>query len=206
MVSIGMIFQFNRDEGTGLIMLSDGAQKEFSVNEWTDGSTTPSVGLQIVYEISDNTVKIKVPSEEEKNELQPARKSKQEKELTEFSSLEEFENYFSKKGFDVMNTNKSSDSELNMLKYTDEGVQSVSIQFNNAKSELTKDFIVLSSIEEHIQFFKDTGYRVISDVEDDESRMLSLRRYVMDEHSEIKIRCSEGNITHTKTVNGKIVD
>ena len=36
MVFIGMIFQFNSDQGTGLIMLSDGEKKEFSTDEWAD--------------------------------------------------------------------------------------------------------------------------------------------------------------------------
>ena len=47
MVSIGMIFQFNSDEGSGLIMLSDGATKEFTTRDWTDESNAPAVGLKI---------------------------------------------------------------------------------------------------------------------------------------------------------------
>ena len=206
MVSIGMIFQFNSVEGTGLIMLSDGEKKEFSTNEWVDESNMPSIGLEILYDSSDNIIKIKVPSEEEKDEIRPNKKTKKEEEISSFASIEEFQSYYSNKGFDVINnTDKTTADELSMGKLSDEGVQSVSIRFKDSKSELTKDIILLSSVDDYIEYFKDTGYRLINDSDDNGSRIVTLRRYVMDEHGEIKIKYSDEKITVTKMVNGKKV-
>jgi len=203
---IGMIFQFNTDAGTGLIMLSDGEQKEFSTNDWVDESNMPAVGLQILYEDNDNLIKIKIPSEEEKNEFGSTKKPKKEKELTSFASLEEFQNYFSNMGFDLLKTtDEAADNELTLGKFTDEGVQSVSISFKDSQSELTKKIIPLSSIDEHIQYFKNTGYRLINDSQDNGARNATLRRYVMDVHSEITIEGSDEKVTVTKTINGKKV-
>lgn len=203
---IGMIFQFNSEQGTGLIMLSDGQKKEFSTAQWVDESNIPSIGLEIIYEDSGDLIKIKVPSEEEKNALRSDKKPKKEKEPTTFSSLEEFQSYFSNKGFDLIkNTDETSDNELTMGRLSDEGIQSVSISFKDPTPQLIKNIIPLSSTEDYIQFFKDTGYRLINDFEDGGSRMVSFRRYVMDEHSEIKMKCSDDTITVIKTVNGKEV-
>lgn len=201
----GMIFQFNSEQGTGLIMFSDGEQKEFSTDEWVDESNMPSVGLKILYEDSDDLIKIKVLSEEDIKKISSAKKPKEE-ELTNFSSLEEFQTYFSDKGFDIIkNTDEPTDKQLTMGRLSDEGVQSVSISFVNSKSELTKNIISLSSVDDYIQYFKDTGYRLIKDSEDNASRNATLRRYVMDKHSEISIEANNDKITLTKMLNGKEV-
>jgi hypothetical protein len=203
MVFIGMIFQFNSDQGTGLIMLSDGEKKEFSTDEWVDESNLPKVGLQILYEISDNQVKIKVPSEEEKDRLRPGKKRKEE-ELTSFTSIEEFQSHYAKKGFDVIkNTDETLDDRLTMGRYSDEGVQSVSINFEGAKAEIRKKTIPLYSVDDHINYFKDTGYRLINDSDDNGSRKLTFRRYMMGEHSEIILTCSDDKITVIQMVDGK---
>lgn len=206
MVFIGMIFQFNSDQGTGLIMLSDGEKKEFSTDEWADEVNMPSVGLQILYDISDSGIKIKVPSEEEKNKLRPGKKIKKEEEVTSFTSTEEFQSYYSKKGFDVIKgSDEVIDDRLSMGKLSDEGVQSVSIRFEGSKAELTKRTIPLYSVDDHINYFKDTGYRLINDSDDNGSRKLTFRRYMMGEHSEIIMKDSDDKITITQMVDGKKV-
>ena len=206
MVFTGMIFQFNSDEGTGLIMLSDGETKEFSTDDWVDESNVPAVGLKISYESSDDLIKIKVPSVEDKNKSLPNEKTSKEDDIASFTSIEEFQSYFSDKGFDVIkNTDESRDDELTMGKFSDEGVQSVSISFKDSKPELTKKTILLSSVDDHINYFKDTGYRLINDFDDNGSRMVMLRKYIMDQHGEIRIKCSDDKVSLTKTINGKIV-
>lgn len=201
-----MIFQFNSDEGTGLIMLSDGETKEFSTDDWVDESNAPAVGLKISYENNDDLIKVKVLNEENKNKPLPNEKTSKEKDIANFTSIEEFESSFSDKGFDVIqNTDESIDDELTMGKFTDEGVQSVSISFKNAKPELTKKIILLSSVDDHINYFKSTGYKLINDFDNNGSRMIMLRKYVMDQHGEIRIKCSDDNVTITKTINGKVV-
>ena len=218
MVSIGMIFQFNNTQGTGLIMLSDGEKKEFSTDDWVDASNLPKIGLEIVYEINDNRIKIKVPSEEEKNALKnktlPGKKTvkeesdigKKEDDITGLTSLEEYQTYFSNKGFDVIkNTQETVDDELTMGKFSDESVETVSISFKNSKPELTKKTIHLSSVDDHIKYFKDIGYKVINDSDRGDVRQVMLRKYVMDKHGEIRIKYSDSKISVTQTINGKKV-
>ncbi len=207
MVFTGMIFQFDSTQGTGLIMLSDGEKKEFSTNEWADESTMPAVGLKISYEINGPLVKIKTASEIKIQKKVPNEPTSKEEEVTSFTSIEEFQSHFSDKGFDVIkNTDEGSDDGLSMGKFFDEGVHIVSISFKDAKAELSEKTIQLSGMDEHIQYFKDTGYRLINDSDDEGSRKASLRRYVMDEHSEVIIKGNEEKVSVTKTVNGKKVD
>lgn len=205
MVMIGMIFQFNTEQGTGLIMLSDGEQKTFSTNEWTDKTNSPSVGLEILYQDNDNHIEIKVASEEEKNEIRSTKKPKKEEEITSFTSPEAFQDYFTQKGFDLIKSSDETVDKLSMGKLSDLGVQSVSINFKENPPKLTKSLLPLSNIDEHIQYFKDTGYRVVKDTQEREIRTAVLRRYVMDEHSEISIQDDDNQITLTKMVNGKQV-
>lgn len=201
-----MIYQFNSDEGTGLIMLSDGETKEFSAVDWVDESNVPAVGLKISYENSDDLIKIKVPSVEEKNPTLPNEKTSKEEDSAGFTSIEEFQSYFTDKGFDVIkNTDDTADDELTMGKFSEEGVQSVSISFKDAKQELTEKMILLSSVDDHINYFKSTGYRLINDFDAEGTRMSMLRKYIMDQHGEIRIQCSDDKVTLTKTINGKIV-
>jgi len=89
MVFIGMIFQFDSAQGTGLIMLSNGETKEFSTHDWVDGSNQPKIGLEILYEDSDNLIKIKVPSEEEKSRIK--NKSSAEKKNVEEVNIQKAE-------------------------------------------------------------------------------------------------------------------
>jgi len=54
----GMIYQYNNDEGKGLIMLTNGETKEFQKAHWKDEAYVPSVGLKITYEINNDEVYI----------------------------------------------------------------------------------------------------------------------------------------------------
>lgn len=205
MVFTGMIFQFDSAQGTGLIMLSDGEKKEFSTDEWVDESNMPAVGLKISYESSDHTIKIKAASEEDKNVASPDEETNKE-EITSFSSEQEFQDYFSDKGFDVIkNIDEITGERLSMGKFSDEGVQIVSISLIDPKLEFSEKTVSLSSMDDHIQYFQDTGYRLINDSDDHGSRKATLRRYVMDEHAEIIIRFSDDKVTVTKMINGKKV-
>lgn len=67
MIYIGMIFQYNTDNGTGLIMLSDGAQKTFTSDDWTDSENTPCVGQKIAYIENENNIQVRVASEADIN-------------------------------------------------------------------------------------------------------------------------------------------
>jgi hypothetical protein len=118
----------------------------------------PSVGLEILYESSDNLTKIKVPSEEEKNAIK----------------------------------NKTAAGNQTEKEESNRGIEA-------------EDISGLNTIDEHINYFKDIGYRLINDSESDGARNATLRRYAMDEHSEVIIQSSDLNVSVTQTINGKKV-
>lgn len=62
-----------------------------------------------------------------------------------------------------------------------------------------------TSLDEYINHFTDMGFKLVRDAENNGSRTLSLRRYVMDQHAEIIIKHSDSKISVTQTVNGKPV-
>jgi len=67
MIFTGMIYQYDAEQGFGLIMLADAQTKEFSLSQWSDSDCFPEVGLKIVYESDGTEVKIRVHSEEDVN-------------------------------------------------------------------------------------------------------------------------------------------
>lgn len=62
MVYMGMIFQYDKDESRGLIMLSDGEKKEFGTQEWADRENSPKVGQKISYEEHNGRIEVKTAS------------------------------------------------------------------------------------------------------------------------------------------------
>lgn len=203
-----MIYQFDSTQGSGLIMLSDGEKREFSSNDWVDASNMPAVGLKVSYESSDGLIKIKVASEEDKKKAlsDEKHKSSKEEDITSFTSIQEYQTYFSNKGFDLIkNSQEHADDELTMGRFDDESVETVSITFKNSQPQLTEKTMHLSSLDDYIKYFTDIGFRLIKDSEDSESRTLILRRYVMDKHGEVIIKQSDCKISVSQTVNGKKV-
>jgi len=63
MIFAGMIFQYNEQTQSGLIMLTDGTTKEFSTKEWIDEENVPAVGQKISYETIKTGVGVRVASE-----------------------------------------------------------------------------------------------------------------------------------------------
>lgn len=200
MVSIGMIFQFNNDEGTGLIMLTNGDTKEFATRDWVDESNDPAVGLKISYEDNGYLRKIKVPSEEEINNI--SSNVNQNEDPTSFTSLEEYENHYLNKDFVTVGKTKDT---LKMQKYSTEGEYSVSINLKDTNLELIENLHPLPSIDDHIQYFKDMGYTLASDSGDGEERKVSLRTYSMDDYGEVNISYPNFKINVTVMMNGKKV-
>jgi len=97
----GMIFQFNNEEGTGLIMLSHGSSKEFSAKNWIDTSCEPSVGLKVSFEGTDTLMNIEVLKDESISIIPTVEnKSKaDESKKVEFSSVDEYITHFKDLGY-----------------------------------------------------------------------------------------------------------
>lgn len=69
----------------------------------------------------------------------------------------------------------------------------------------TKSMEELTTVEEYINHFTEMGFKILKDTENYGARTLMLRRYVMDEHSEVTIKHVGSKITVTQTVNGKSI-
>jgi hypothetical protein len=83
MVNIGMIFQYDAELGSGLVMLSGGEQKTFNKVNWVDKVNEPSVGLKISYDDSGRSVQIKMANEEDKISPNSVEEEPQEIEVEE---------------------------------------------------------------------------------------------------------------------------
>ncbi|SFV61239.1 hypothetical protein MNB_SM-4-957 [hydrothermal vent metagenome] len=94
MIYIGMIFQYNTDTSSGLIMLSDGGQKSFTSDDWVDTTNTPTVGQKIAYIDDANTIQVRVACEADMNN-----KPEEKKEL---KSVDEHVAHFTSLGFKLI--------------------------------------------------------------------------------------------------------
>ena len=202
MISIGMIFQFNSDEGSGLIMLSNGETKEFTTRDWVDKSNAPAVGLKISYEDNGYLRKIKIPSDDEIKNISCDKKTSEDENPKNFTSLEEFENHYVNKKFVTVAKTKDT---IKMQKYSIEGEYSISFSFEDSTPQFREDLHPLPSIDDHIQYFKDMGYKLASDSGDGEERKVSLRTYSMDDYGEVTISYPNSKINVTVMMNGKKV-
>ncbi len=111
MVFIGMIFQYDSTQGTGLIMLSDGEKKEFSSSDWTDTVNSPNVGQKVSYENDDNRILIKLASQDDIDKaLKKDEDSKEEK------SLDDYLNYYVDMGFKLVKDEQSDSSRIVTLR------------------------------------------------------------------------------------------
>ncbi|HIP53938.1 MAG TPA: hypothetical protein EYH11_00500 [Sulfurimonas autotrophica] len=140
---MGVIFQFNSDDGKGLIMLSDGETKEFSRSQWVDKTRDPAIGLKIFYDSKTN----KVSSQRE-------------------------------------------DQETDTIK---------------SEEENTQDVLSLNSVDEYITHFKEDGFNLVKDFEDDEERRIIFRKYTVEEPLEVIITRKNDQISLVYMVNGKKV-
>ncbi|PHR57103.1 MAG: hypothetical protein COA44_06855 [Arcobacter sp.] len=101
MILTGMIFQFNKDSGEGLIMSSKGATNEFSASNWIDTSCEPSVGLKVSFEGSDTLINIEVLKDESISIVSDNKKysASDEQKMEEFSSVDEYIEHFKSLGY-----------------------------------------------------------------------------------------------------------
>ena len=147
MVYIGMIFQFDSTQGSGLIMLSDGEKKDFTTNEWVDAVNAPAIGQKVSYESNGYFAQIKVASEADEIKAkseEETKSSKEEETLTdtakvEFTSLDDCLNYFIERGFKLVKD--SVDGELQILtlrRYADGEPSEVIINHNGAQISVTQ--------------------------------------------------------------------
>jgi len=206
MVSIGMIFQFNTTEGAGLIMLSNGETKEFNIQEWTDTDNEAAIGLEVLYESDTQGTKIKVPTVQEKAEVLANKTTKQEADISSCKSLQDYQVYFSNKGFEsVKNIEENSEIELSMAKFSGSSLERIAISFENFNVQLNETSKQLITIQDYIECFQTLGYKLAKDVDIAGVRTASLRRFLENGHGEMIITSSDSSVKVQRMVNGKEV-
>lgn len=148
MISTGMIFQFNSDQGIGLIMLSDGETKEFGTHFWVDTENEPAVGQKISYEDSYGRIQIKVLREE------------------------------------VASVSSSDEDD-------------------SVKEEIDTDVVNFSNIDDCISYYTDSGFKLVSDNQEGETRTINLRLYTPTDYGEATIKKVGSEISVHQILNGK---
>lgn len=129
MTNTGMIYQFNQETGSGLIMLSDGSSIEFSKNEWSDETSEPAVGMKIVYAKDNANVNI-MPYDEN---------SQQESSVS--PSVDEYVEHFKEEGFNLFRDTSEGETRTAILrKYEmqDHSHIEVTIKRSNNDTTVTK--------------------------------------------------------------------
>lgn len=104
-----MIYQFYSEQGTGLIMLSDGEKKEFSITDWVDNDNAPGVAQKIAYIESHNRIEIRKATEEDEILASSAQKEESseeallvDSETPKFDSIEDCIRYYTDGGFKIV--------------------------------------------------------------------------------------------------------
>ncbi|UCN01505.1 hypothetical protein LCX93_06190 [Sulfurimonas sp. SWIR-19] len=121
----GMIFQFNSDNGKGLLMLSDGETKEFDTSQWVEKSNRPFVGLKISYDESGGKISVKPYNEATK-------------ESSAYSNADECILHFKEEGFKVVkNTAGETTRTITLRKYEMGDFAEVIIKSVNDKISVT---------------------------------------------------------------------
>ena len=127
MIFIGMIYQYDSEEGTGLLMLSDGEKKEFNISQWVDSINEPKIAQKISYEIVANRAEIKAASEEDiarasvqkEEEESPKEETASSDSMKQFANLDDCLEYFRQREFKLVKDTPSDESRvLTLRKYT----------------------------------------------------------------------------------------
>lgn len=203
MTSLGMIFQYNSEQGEGLVMLSNGETKSFTTHEWKDESIEPAVGLKISYELLEDKVAIKIFAETAPIHTQN-QKSEGEDDETSLTSLQACENAYLEKGFEVVK-DKSNEDELCMIKRDKDKVEKLFFSFKNSTLDIKKEILQLLSMDDYSDFFKSIGYKTLPNRDNVVLDKMVFRRYVMDKHSEITLAHIENKLVVREIINGKEV-
>lgn len=65
MIYVGLIYKYDNEQGTGLIMIGEGERKEFNIHEWVDTENSPAVGQKIAYTSDGFRAQIRVATPED---------------------------------------------------------------------------------------------------------------------------------------------
>ena len=141
MIVIGMIYQYDDTQGRGLVMLSDGETKEFSMHEWIDKDNRPNVGQKIAYNENVGRIQIKVADQDDeaKAASQEVEEVQEEQSNSDQYSVDEYIDYFTKMGFKlVKNVDSEATQSVSLRKYTEVEFSEILIERNGSKLDVTQ--------------------------------------------------------------------
>ena len=101
MIESGMIFQYDRAEQVGMLMLSDGTSKEFSIDNWVDTQNEPFVGQKISYVMNSGSAEVWVEGSQRTESQVESNDEPQESE-NEIGDMSAHIEYFSSMGFNLV--------------------------------------------------------------------------------------------------------
>lgn len=142
MVKIGMIFQYDAELGSGLVMLSGGEQKTFNRTNWVDSDNEPAVGQKISYDDSSYSVQIKVANEEDKisaNKVEDKVKEVEEKPsplelIKELETVDAYIEHYVEMGFKLVKDSEDDNVRtVNLRLYTPDDYGEATITQEDSK-------------------------------------------------------------------------
>jgi len=104
MVYVGMIFQLDAEQGSGLIMFADGDKRAFGADDWVDSQNSPSIGAKVSYENSAKRVMIKAADAEDQITTAPVEVSEEEEGSAQnaLGSVDEYISHYTGMGFKLV--------------------------------------------------------------------------------------------------------
>lgn len=143
MVYVGMIFQYDSTQEMGSIMYSDGVMREFNASNWIDTLNVPTVGQKVSCENTPNRMKVKLANQDEDITISPEELIINENEsLTiseELSTLDEYVDYYTKKGFKLVKRPKVNQGDTVTLRmFTENDHCEVIIKNNGSELSVTE--------------------------------------------------------------------
>jgi len=144
MLYVGMIFQYDTTQKSGLLMLSDGEKKNFNITQWVDKENSPAVGQKISYREKKTHVEIQVATEADEAEAaspqepeSSAEEDAKEFVVAEYETVDEYINYYTSIGFKlVKDTKDGSDRIVTLRFYTPEDYGETIIKEDTSKISL----------------------------------------------------------------------
>ena len=132
MVSVGMIFQYDSEQGIGQIMFADGDKREFSSENWIDNANLPRVGQKVFYDNSNGQAEVKMASEEDQITPSPEEATADEDHTgnwtTEFDNIDDYISHYTSIGFKLAkDMTKDQTRTIALRKYTVEEFAEITV-------------------------------------------------------------------------------
>ena len=138
MIESGMIFQYDRAEQVGMLMLSNGTSKEFSIENWVDTQNEPFVGQKISYVMNGGSAEVWVEGSQ-RSESQAESSGESQESVNEIGDMNAHIEYFSSMGFNlVKDTLEAGLRTVNMRYYRNGEFGEVTIKESGGKISFTQ--------------------------------------------------------------------